>query len=175
MEIAVKKQPIARISIYLLISFFGAAFIALCALIKIPFYPIPFTLQTFAITFIALTQRPTQALGSTLAYLVAATAGLPVLNGGFANALWIFGPSSGYLVAFPIAAWLISYLKTRLHPLLAIFFGQILILASGFAGLASLIGLSLAWSKGVVLFLASDTLKNLGAFSLIQIWKKIKG
>jgi biotin transport system substrate-specific component len=174
MEAIIKKQNMTRVTTYLLASLLGAGLITLGALVKIPFYPVPFTLQTFAIVFLGLTQRPSQAFGSVITYLVAATVGLPVLNGGVANLLWFAGPTAGYLIAFPFAACLIAYCKTRIHPLLAILMGQILIFASGFGWLATLIGAPLAWSKGVFLFLASDALKDLGAFGAAKIWKKLK-
>jgi biotin transport system substrate-specific component len=174
MEATIKQQNETRATTYILTSLFGAALITLSAYIKIPFYPVPFTLQTFAIVFLGLTQRPSQAFGSVITYLLAATIGLPVLNGGLANTLWFFGPTAGYLVAFPFAASLIAYFKTRIHPLFAVLIGQLLILATGFGWLATLIGAPLAWSKGVLLFLASDALKDLGAIGAAKIWKKMR-
>src|SRR5690349_17285292 len=82
----------------------GAALITFCSFIKIPLYPVPFTLQTLAIYILALTQGPKQAFASTLCYLVCATVGLPVF-GGRINPAWIFGKCGGYLVGFPIAAY----------------------------------------------------------------------
>jgi biotin transport system substrate-specific component len=173
MEAIVKKQTMA-LPTFLIFSLLGGGLIALCSLVKIPFYPVPFTLQTLAIAFLGLTQRPSQAFGSVMAYLLAATAGLPVLNGGLANMLWILGPTVGYLVAFPFAASLIAFLKTRIHPLLAVLCGLTLIFASGFVGLVPLIGVSFAWSKGVLLFLASDALKGIAAYGAMRLWKKCK-
>jgi biotin transport system substrate-specific component len=170
MEATLKKQTTAW-PLFLATSLLGGALIALSAWIKIPFYPVPFTLHTFAVILIGLTQKPSQAFASVIAYLIAATAGLPVLNGGLANMYWIVGPTAGYLVAFPFAACLISALKTRIHPLLAIFAGQALIFASGFSWLAYLIGPSLAWTKGVFLFLASDALKAIAAFVSVKLCK----
>jgi biotin transport system substrate-specific component len=171
MEASIKKTTLA-LPTFLISSLAGGALIALLGLIKIPFNPIPFTLQTLAIIILGLTQRPTQAFGSAVAYLIAASVGLPVLNGGVANAAWILGPTVGYLVAFPFAASLISFLKTRIHPLLAIFLGQALIFASGFAVLAPLYGTTIAWTQGVVMFLASDALKGVAAYSAFRLWKK---
>jgi len=171
MEAIVKKQTTTW-PLLLATSLLGGGIIALGAWIKIPFYPVPFTLHTFAIILIGLTQRPNQAFASVIAYLIAATAGLPVLNGGLANMFWIVGPTAGYLVAFPFAAYLISSLKTKVHPLLAIFAGEALIFGGGFAWLAYLIGPTLAWTKGVFLFLASDALKAIAAFVCVKLWNK---
>ncbi len=173
MEITLKKQNTALLS-FLMKSLIGGGLIALSSLIIIPFYPVSFTLQTLAIITLGLTQRPGQAFGSAMAYIVGVSAGLPILTGGASNMLWIFGPTAGYLIAFPFAASLISFLRTRIHPLLAIFCGQALIFGSGFAGLVPLIGVSLAWSKGVFLFLASDALKAVSAFGASAVWKKLK-
>jgi biotin transport system substrate-specific component len=174
MEIALPKQTATKRLAFILVSLLGAGFIALCAQIKIPFYPVPFTLHTFAILLLGLTQTPKQAFGSVVAYLLAATAGLPVLNGGLSNSYWILGPSAGYLLAFPCAAYLISFLKTRIHPLLALLCGEVLILTLGFARLVPLFGVSVAWTHGVALFLASDGLKGLAAFGIAKLWKKMR-
>lgn len=173
MEVTLKKQRLSAIHFFTA-SLLGAGLITLCGLIKIPFYPIPFTLQGFAIILLGLTQRPSQAFSSCVTYLLAVTAGLPVLNGGVANALWFTGPTCGYLVAFPCAAFLVSFLKTRVNPLIASLTGQVLIWAGGFAWLSYLFGPTIAWNKGVLIFIASDTLKTLGAFGTLKLKKWIK-
>ncbi len=157
---------------HLCLAVIGCSLITLASLIKIPIYPVSFTLHTFAIFILALTQSPKQVLGSTLLYLVCATIGLPVLCGS-ANPLWICGKCGGYLIAFPIAAYLIAKLKTKCHPILAILCGQIVIFALGFIWLIPFFGMQIAWVNGVLLFIPSDLLKNLAASLIFHYWRKI--
>ncbi len=151
----------------------GCAFITLSALVRIPFYPVPFTLQSWAIIMLGLMQSPKQAFGSALCYLLCATIGLPVLCGD-SNSLWIAGKCGGYLIAFPIAAYLIAKLRQKIHPILAILVGQAVIFTLGFIWLIPFFGIWVAWMQGVVLFIPSDLLKNLVAFALVDQWKRWK-
>lgn len=149
----------------------GCGLIILCSSVRIPFFPVPFTLQTFAISFLALTQSPKQAAGSVICYLLCATLGLPVF-GGHANSLWIVGTCGGYLIAFPIAAYLIAKLAQRSSVFLAVLCGQTVILFLGMLWLIPLFGISVALMKGVVFFIPSDSLKNLVAIGVVKGWKR---
>jgi len=151
---------------------FGSLFIALGALVSIPTVPIPTTLQTFAIIIVALTQAPRVAFASLLMYLIEATIGLPVLAGK-SNPLWLFGPTAGYLVAFPFAAYLISYLSRKTNNLYAqmgiIAGAQLLILLSGFARLTSFVPLEYAFKFGFLFFLPVGFIKNCIATRLSRL------
>ena len=137
----------------------GSLFLALCSLISIPIRPVPITLQTFAIFVLALIQRPSVACASVLFYLVEATVGLPVLC-GHSNPLWLFGPAGGYLVGFPLAAYITSSLKNRIHPFLAISIGSVVIYFFGFIWLSTFIGPYKALIYGVLIFIPVGLLKN---------------
>jgi len=149
----------------LLFALAGATFISLLAQIKIPFYPVPATLQTFAIFLLALTQRPLTAALSLLFYLIAATAGLPVLAGGAMHPLWMVGPTAGYLLAFPLAAYVASKIGYQKESLFirfgALLSAQVIIYTLGFIWLSTFIGAKRAWMGGVVFFLPSALLKVL--------------
>ena len=99
----------------------GSAFVAACAHVALPlgFTPVPLTLQTFAVMLLGLVLSPRLAAGTLAAYLAEGALGLPVFaptpvfSGGLAH---LFGPTGGYLLAYPLAAALISFLwrSTRL-------------------------------------------------------------
>jgi biotin transport system substrate-specific component len=148
---------------------FGCGLIAVCSLIKIPFFPVPFTMQTFALFLIGLTQTPKQALSSTLTYLFCATIGLPVL-GGLSNPLWYLGKSGGYLIAFPLAAWLIAKIAEKRPPWLAVSAGQLAILLIGFPWLIPFVGLKIAFTHGVLIFIGPSILKGASAIYLASKW-----
>ncbi len=146
----------------------SAALITLGAILRIPFYPVPFTLQTLAIFIIGFTQPPKQAVCSVICYLIWACIGLPVL-GGPANPLWIIGKSGGYLVAFPIAAYCIA--KLRSQPLLALVIAHSLIWGLGWIWLACFFGPKVAFLQGIWLFVPSAALKALVAY-LYARWRR---
>src|ERR1700733_6110656 len=126
-----QKQQSTQHLRFICISLPGCCLITLCSLVKIPFYPVPFTLHTLAIFILAFTQTPKQALGSVLCYLVCGTLGFPVFAGKV-NALWFMGKCGGYYIAFPIATYLTARLAQRWPRLLAALCGQFIIFALGF-------------------------------------------
>lgn len=167
MEQIVKKLQNSKEWIFIFKACLGCALITLCSLVKIPFYPVPFTLQTLAVFIIALTQEPRQAFASGMCYLFCASLGLPVLCGG-SNPFWIMGKCGGYLVGFPLAAYLISVLRKKCHPILAILCGQVVIFGLGFLWLIPFFGVKIAWLKGVLLFIPSGLLKNIAAVCIVR-------
>ncbi len=81
----------------------------LAAQIEVPVQPVPFTLQTMIVLLAGAFLGPINGAISQLVYLAAGALGLPVFAGfgfGFATLL---GPTGGYLVAFPIAAFIVGY------------------------------------------------------------------
>ncbi len=93
----------------------GSALVAICAHIVLPlgFTPVPLTLQTFAVAVLGLLLTPRLAAATLAVYLAEGALGLPVfapspvIVGGMAHLL---GPTGGYLLAYPLAAALISWL-----------------------------------------------------------------
>lgn len=148
---------------------FGCALITLGSYIRVPLIPVPFTLQTLALFILALTQTPKQALSSSLCYLLCATCGLPVL-GGAANCFWIMGKSGGYLIAFPIASYVMARVKQSAPPFIALLSGQLIIFFLGWAWLVPFLGGDAAFLKGVAIFIPSAILKALSALAFVK-WR----
>ncbi len=171
MEQLVNQQRFSEREAFLYLTCLGCALITVCSFIRIPFYPVPFTLQTFAVFILALTQSPKQAAASVLCYLLCATIGLPVF-GGKANPLWIVGKCGGYLISFPLAVYLTAKLAQTRSPWIALLCGQAVIYAFGLVWLIPLFGISCAWMKGVLFFLPSDMIKNFLAIQLTAAWRK---
>ncbi|MGH2612896.1 MAG: biotin transporter BioY [Rhabdochlamydiaceae bacterium] len=149
----------------------GCLLITLCSLIKIPFYPVSFTLHTFAISILALTQTPRQAFFSVLCYLICGSLGLPVFS-GLANPLWVMGKCAGYYSAFPISAYLIARIRQKGHPIFGLLCGHALILTFGFLWLIPFFGVHIAFTKGLLFFVPSDLLKILTAFTIVHYWER---
>lgn len=80
------------------------ALMTVCAWVTVPFGPVPFTLQTFAIAFCLLTLQPKQALAAVCGYLVLGGLGLPVFSGMRGGIGMLLGPTGGFLWGFALAS-----------------------------------------------------------------------
>jgi biotin transport system substrate-specific component len=155
----------------------GSVFAALCAHLSLPlfFTPVPLSLAPFAVLLLGLALSPRMAATTFAAYLLEGAAGLPVFApgpalSGFAH---LFGPTGGYLLAYPVAAALISFLFRRTGRGFASAFasaaiGDLLILSCGALWLAALthIAVMQATALAVLPFLAGDALKIAAAAAL---------
>ncbi len=91
-----------------------AALTAVGALIRIPVPPVPFTLQTLSVFLAAGLLSPGGAFTSQVLYLAVGLFGLPIFAGG-GGIGYIFDPTFGYLLSFPIAAFVMGVLSKRLQ------------------------------------------------------------
>ena len=111
---------------------------AVAAQITIPVKPIPFTLQTMMVLLAGALLGAKNGAYSQLIYLSLGAIGLPIFahtpDGlyGFAR---LFGPTGGYLLAFPAAAFLVGYLvqknKNYISVVISMFAGNLFIILSG--------------------------------------------
>jgi biotin transport system substrate-specific component len=85
-----------------------AALIAATSWIIVPFGPVPFTLQSMFVLLAGLLLPPGWAAGSMALYVALGAAGLPVFSGGQGGMGVLFGPTGGFLLAFPLAAAAVS-------------------------------------------------------------------
>ena len=165
----------------LMMAVVGSLFIALSAQIAIPMYPVPVTGHTLAILLIGMTYG-TRMAGVTVAlYLFQGAVGLPVFANGAAGALYMFGPTGGYLAGFLIAAVTLGFLaergmcRTILSTAVAMVIGTAVIYVFGVAWLSMMIGFEKAIIHGVMPFLYGDALKAVVAAGLMPFaWKAIK-
>jgi biotin transport system substrate-specific component len=115
-----------------------AGFAGLTALggqIEIPHVPVPYTLQTFCVLLAGAFLGKRNGAISQLLYLAAGIAGLPVFAQFGFGAAKLLGPTGGYLLAFPIAAFVIGYIlenhKNFLWSLVAMTGGLFVIFSLG--------------------------------------------
>jgi biotin transport system substrate-specific component len=155
----------------------GSAFVAACAHISIPLYftPVPLTVQPFAVLLLGLLLSPRLAATTLVAYLAEGAMGLPVFTPTpvMAGLAHLFGPTGGYLLAYPLAAFLISTLWRRSgRSFAAAAFsaaaGDLVILCCGALWLAieTHISATSVLSLAVLPFLAGDALKVTAAAAL---------
>lgn len=81
--------------------------------IPLPFTPVPVTGQTFAVLLTGALLGSQAGAAAMVAYLLEGIAGLPVFAGGTAGIGKLLGPTGGYLIGCPIAAYVAGYLAER--------------------------------------------------------------
>jgi biotin transport system substrate-specific component len=155
----------------------GSLLAAICAHVSIPlfFTPVPLSLTPLAVLVLGLLLTPRMAAFTFGAYLLEGAAGLPVFapspaNPGLAH---LFGPTGGYLLAYPLAAMLIALLWRRTGQSFAsavtcAAIGDLVILTSGALWLGAARSLpTLVIAKLAVLpFLPGDVLKIAAAAAI---------
>ena len=166
---------------YAILALVGSALITLCTQISLPLFPVPMTLQTFAVILIGLTYG-WRLGGITVAlYLLEGALGLPVFSGGKGGMIVFMGPTAGYLVGFFLAATACGWFAERgfdrsyFKLLVALLVGNVLLYAPGLLWLGTLIG----WDKpvleyGLYPFILGDLLKIAMAVLLLPTaWKVV--
>lgn len=166
---------------YTLLTLAGSVLITLCTQISLPLFPVPMTLQTFAVFLIGLTYG-WRLGGITVAlYLLEGALGLPVFSGGKGGMIVFMGPTAGYLVGFLLAATACGWFAERgfdrsyFKLLVALLVGNVLLYAPGLLWLGTLIG----WDKpvleyGLYPFIGGDLLKIVMAVLLLPTaWKVV--
>jgi biotin transport system substrate-specific component len=150
-----------------------SALLALSAKIEVPFWPVPMTLETFAVLALAGFFRARLAAASVLLWLVEGAAGMPVFAGPAAGPLYFLGPTAGYLAGFFLAAIIVGFAadrRVRNRPILlflSMLAGVAVIYAAGFAWLAHLIGGTKAVEAGILPFIPADLTKAALAAALV--------
>ena len=151
---------------YLLTIFLGSLLLTISAKIKIPFYPVPMTMQTFVVVLMGVTFGWKIGAATISLYLLQGIIGFPVFAGTPEKGLgliYFIGPTMGYLIGFLFAAFLAGYLNLKTNIFL-IFLKLILsvsiIYILGILWLGHLIG----WDKpllelGVMPFLLAELFK----------------
>ncbi|MFL2884148.1 MAG: BioY family transporter [Pelagibacterales bacterium MED-G39] len=92
----------------------GSIALTISAKIKIPFYPVPMTMQTFVVLFLGISLGYKVGLATIGLYLLEGIVGLPVFSNSpekGVGLLYFTGPTMGYLIGFLIACYLASMIK----------------------------------------------------------------
>ena len=110
----IKQNTQSQIIKSLFVIFLGSIILTISAKIKVPFYPVPMTMQTFVVVLIGVTLGWKLGLATVFAYLFEGAIGIPVFAGtpekglGFA---YLMGPTGGYLFGFLVATYVAGSFK----------------------------------------------------------------
>jgi biotin transport system substrate-specific component len=159
----------------------ASLFVALCARITIPIpgTPVPLTVQNFGVLLVGLLLGSRRGFGALALYLMEGAAGMPVFSpvgvGGIAH---LFGPTGGFLLAYPVVAWLAGYVmehgrKSFARAALGGLLGEVVLFASGLAWLAVLThSVVQAFRWGLYWFLFAEIIKVMIAAGIAARWQR---
>tara|TARA_B100001996_G_scaffold86889_1_gene64286 strand:- start:611 stop:1162 length:552 start_codon:yes stop_codon:yes gene_type:complete len=105
---ATKTNQIQKVLKYFLLIFAGSILLTISAKIKIPFYPVPMTMQTFVVIFLGMAFGYKIALATVSLYLFEGIIGFPVFSNSPEKGVglsYFTGPTMGYLVGFLVATF----------------------------------------------------------------------
>lgn len=153
----------------ILISFLASVLIAVFAPIsmKLPFIPVPFTLQNNIILFLAAIMGARRGALSVIFYLTQGIMGYPVFAAGKSGLAHLLGPTGGYLLGYLVAAFVVGKLvemsrdKTPLRIFQIMGLGFLIIYFLGASYLSHFIGVKSAIVAGVLPFIVTDALKTI--------------
>jgi len=179
MEAINKITKIERIIKLALLAIAGTILITISAKVKIPFYPVPMTMQTFVILLIGITYGYKLGLATVSLYLLEGMFGLPVFASSPEKGIgliYFFGPTMGYLIGFLPAVYFSGFFKYNkgiLNTFFKLTFSVSFIYILGLFWLGILIG----WDKplfklGAEPFLLAEIFKISLLLFLIPILQK---
>ena len=149
---AIKKIGLNKIAKIILISLLGTLLLTISAKIKIPFYPVPMTMQTFVVLFLGMSFGYKVGLATVSLYLLEGIFGLPVFSNSPEKGVGIVyftGPTMGYLIGFLFATFLAGYFnfnKNILNNFVKLLLSVSTIYILGIFWLGNLIG----WDKPII-------------------------
>jgi biotin transport system substrate-specific component len=167
------RTPASRTLTQVVLIVLGSLLLTASAKIQVPFWPVPMTLQTGVVLFLALVMGPRLALATVVLYLAQGAMGLPVFAGTPAKGLglaYMMGPTGGYMLGWLLAAAFVGWAAGRWRGPLALFAvclgGVALNYLPGIAWLATFTGLEGALAMGAAPFILGDVVKAGLAVSL---------
>ena len=171
----VVKSENTKILKYLLIIFLGSILLTISSKIKIPFYPVPMTMQPFVVLFLGMSFGYKIGLATVSLYLLEGIIGLPVFSNSPEKGVGIIyftGPTMGYLIGFLFATFLAGYFNFKVnifYTFLKLIISVSVIYILGIFWLGNLIG----WDKPIIqLGVSPFLLAELFKVSILAILSK---
>ena len=164
MEIVKKIEStkiLKKISLVLL----GTLLLTISAKIKVPFYPVPMTMQTFVVVLIGIAFGWKLGLATIFTYLFEGAVGLPVFAGTPEKGIgisYMIGPTGGYLFGFILSVFIAGFVNLKKNifiKFLLISFSIFVIYVTGVPWLAYLAGWEIAYVWGIKNFVLAEIFK----------------
>lgn len=159
----------------------GTLVLAASAQISIPMWPVPLTLELYAVLLVGAFFGWRLGAATVAAWLLEGALGLPVFAHGTGSVASFVGPTAGYLFSFPLVAAIAGLVAARgprtLRPLATfaiLWFAGTVCLLAGWAWLSTLVGAKAAWASGVMPFLFGDGVKAALATATLVAWRSLK-
>ena len=171
-----------RAALDVLLVVFASAIIAIAAQIAIPIpgTVVPLTMQPLAVLLVGVTLGSTRGAAAASLYLLEGFSGLPVFAQGHGGAIWLTGPTAGYLFSYPFAAFVAGWFSQRgwgstiVRAIAGMLVALGVIYLGGWSWLAAFAGGKGAWLGGVRPFILADVVKvAVGASLLPQLQRLI--
>ena len=164
----IKSFQSQKVIKFLTIIFLGSILLTASAKFKIPFYPVPMTMQTFVVLFFGLAFGYKIGLSIVGLYLIEGILGLPVFSNSperGVGLIYFTGPTMGYLIGFLFAVFLSGYLDLKKN-IFIIFFKLLLSVSVIYILGLIWLGILIGWDKpilelGAIPFLPAELLKIL--------------
>jgi biotin transport system substrate-specific component len=159
----------------------GSLVVALCARITIPLpgTPVPLTVQNFGVLLVGLLLGSRRGFAALALYLAEGAMGMPVFSptgpGGIAQLL---GPTGGFLLAYPLVAWMAGFIvergrKSFARAALGGFLGEVMLFAGGLGWLAVLThSVAQAFRWGLYWFVFAEVIKVMMAAGIAARWQR---
>jgi biotin transport system substrate-specific component len=161
----------------------ASLFVALCARITIPLMPltpVPLTVQNFGVLVVGLLLGSRGGFAAMVVYLVEGMSGLPVFSPGPGGVAQLFGPTGGFLLAYPFVAFVAGYLFERsgrsfLGAALAGLSAEIVLFMGGIGWLFMFThSLAKAAYLGLYWFVAAEIIKVMFAAAVATRWHRLR-
>jgi biotin transport system substrate-specific component len=168
---AAKKIEINKIFSIILVTLVGSLLLAISSKIKIPFYPVPMTMQTLIVLLIGIVFGWKLGLATITLYLFEGMIGLPVFAGTPEKGVgltYFMGPTMGYLIGFLPAVFFAGLLKINykynlIHRFIIVFifytFSVSFIYLFGLIWLLNFVPIEKIWLVGAAPFMLAELLK----------------
>ena len=161
-----KTNSIQKILKSFFVIFVGTMVLTVSAKLKIPFYPVPMTMQTFVVLFLGIAFGYKIGLATVGVYLLEGIIGIPVFSNSpekGVGLVYFTGPTMGYLIGFLFAVFLAGYLDLK-NNIFIVFSKLVLSVSTIYLFGALWLGTLIGWDKpilelGVTPFLPAEFFK----------------
>lgn len=166
--IPASATPAGRLAVSVFMAVLGTALLAVSAKVKVPFYPVPMTLQPMVVLLLGAAYGWRLGMATLALYLLEGAMGLPVFAGTPEKGIglaYMAGPTGGYLLGFWLAAGVTGWLAEKgwdhsvVKLAAAMALGMAVLYACGVAWLTGFIGAEKALAFGMTPFLLGDAVK----------------